>query len=64
MGKTKLKNIRTEILHLSQEELAHKLGITTAAWASKERYVRPLKAVELIEIARLASLDPREIELI
>ena len=63
MEKKTLKDIRTNILHLSQEKMARKVGITQAAWISKEKYIRPLKASELIEIAKLANLDPREIAL-
>ena len=59
-----LKEIRTKILKRSQEDLAHELGMTVATYAKKEKYSRPLKATELMDIARLAGLDPREIKII
>ena len=58
-----LREVREKYIKMTQENLAHHLGTTTATYAKKEKYLRPLKAKELIEIARMASLDPREIRI-
>ena len=59
MKKYTIKEIRTEILKMSQESLAHALGITKQAYVLKEKYVHPLKAKELIAICQMAEIDPR-----
>lgn len=61
MKKYTIREVREKILKISQEELAHKLGKTTANWNRKENYKRVLKADELIGLAKLAKLDPRQI---
>lgn len=58
-----LQQIRTDIIKLSQEKLAHSLGISLASWSLKEQYKRSLKATELIKLSEMAKLDPREIKL-
>ena len=58
-----LKEIRTQILKLSQEKMARILDVSVYCWHTKECYKRPLKATELITIAQMANLDPREVKI-
>ncbi len=62
MKKYTIKELREKVLKISQEELAHKLGKTTANWNRKENYARALKASELLDLAKLANVDPRQIK--
>lgn len=63
MKKYTIKELREEKLKISQEKLASMLGITTSGLCHKENYKRCLKADELILLAELAEVDPRQIVL-
>lgn len=60
MAKKTLAQIRKE-LKMSQETLAHELGITLSSWNMKENYKRKLTANELVDLAEIAKMDPRQI---
>lgn len=58
-----IKEIREKKLKISQEELAHRMGKTVACWNRKENYLRSLKASELLDLCKIAKLDPRQVKL-
>lgn len=57
------KEIRINILKISQEKLAKKLGITKGALSNKENGKRKYTAKEIIEISKIARIKPSQIEL-
>ena len=63
MKKLTWKEIRENKLHISQEELAKKLGITRQAYSMKEKYIRKMKIEEAILIAKLSSVKIEDIKL-
>ena len=58
-----IKEIRTEILKKSLEEMGEMLGITRQAYWLKETGQRELKSRELLEICRQAKVNPLEVKL-
>ena len=60
--KRTIKGIRCD-LGLSQEELANIFGITVQSVRNKEAYRTALTANELLILADLAKVDPRDIKL-
>ena len=60
--KRTIKGIRCD-LGLTQDELAKKLGISGQSMRNKESYRYSLTANELLILADLAKIDPREIKL-
>ena len=56
-----IKEIRTDVLKQTQQELAEKLGITTAAYCRKEKGNREFKWREVLKICDLSGIDPRTI---
>lgn len=60
--KRTIKGIRCD-LGLTQDELAEKLGISGQSMRNKESYRHSLTANELLILADLAKIDPREIKL-
>ena len=60
--KRTIKGIRND-LGMSQDELAKIFGITVQSLRNKEAYRTSLTANELLILADLAKIDPREIKL-
>ena len=58
-----IKEIRTEILKMSLEDMGKMLGITRQAYWLKETGKRELKSRELLAICREAKVNPLEVEL-
>lgn len=59
-NKRTLKGIRID-LGLSQKEMGSKLGLSESAYRKKESYETRLLAEELLKIADISGLEPREI---
>lgn len=57
-----VREVRTEILKLTLDELSKKMGITRAALCRKERGEREFKAKEILFICKLADIDPMTLE--
>ena len=57
-----IKEIRTEVLKMTQQVLAEKLGITKAAYCRKEKGQREFKWKEVLKICDLAGVDPRLVD--
>lgn len=60
-NKRTLKGIRID-LGLSQKEMGAKLGLSECAYRKKESYETRLLAEELLIIADIAKLEPRDIK--
>jgi len=58
----KIKEIRTDVLKKTQQEMADSLGITKSAYCRKESGGRAWKWKEVNLICKLADIDPRLIE--
>lgn len=60
----KVKDRKTgKMREASQLDMALLLDISPASWNYKENYQKQLKARELITLADLAHIDPRQIKL-
>ena len=55
------KQVRTELLHMTQLKLAKKLNITDGALSNKENGHRSYTAKEIINLAKWAKIDPSDI---
>ena len=55
------REIRVDLLHLTQEELARKLKITDGALSNKENGRRKWTAAEIIKLGKLADIHPSNI---
>ena len=66
MAKKKItpKDVRVNILHMTQGELGFKLGISNKTISNKECGRRSWSAKEIIKIAKLAKIDPSDIFLL
>lgn len=61
--KLKVEAIRKQ-MGMTQEELARILGITSTAYALKEKKKREFKGSELVKISKLANISLDDIEII
>lgn len=61
MKKYTIRELREKKLQISQEKLAHLMGLTASTMCHKENYKRNLNAYELLKLAELADVDPRQI---
>lgn len=55
------KQVRTELLRMTQEKLAKKFNITDGALCNKESGRRSYSAKEIIKLAKMANIDPSNI---
>lgn len=58
----KVKEIREDILKLSQAELGKELGMTQQAYSNKETGKRAFKWQEIIRICKLAKVNPKHLD--
>lgn len=56
-----IKEIRTEVLKMTQRQLADKLHIGVKSYSNKECGIRRFTAPEIIQISRLSNVDCRDI---
>lgn len=59
-NKRSIKGIRID-LGLSQKDMGKKLGLSESAYRKKESYETRLLAEELLKLADIANIDPRDI---